>query len=218
MTRIRVLAVLFAVMVLCCPRAYAQKPPVDTPRISQVVRIYDLTLTYPPPLWIGPRDDVMSASERYREEHDNSFLLEEIPKAETFRTWKQMLKVTGAYTHEAEKIGLDGAVERSVGGYLRACEDNAFGLEMLGHDAHSIIFVIACGNTPNGPAEVGYGEGIGEVAVARLFIVANTIAQVQYSWRGPKFAITDHDAYPVPLATLMHAASLLETEASAAPR
>ncbi|MBS0521512.1 MAG: hypothetical protein JSR90_22635, partial [Proteobacteria bacterium] len=147
-----------------------------------------------------------------------TFLLEEIPKAETFQTWKQMLKVTGAHTREAQKIGLHGAVERSIGGYLGACEENAFGLEVLSQDESSVIFVVACGNTPKGPADIGYGDGVGEVAVARLFIVKDTIVQVQYSWRGAKFGLADRNAYPVPIATLMQTASLLETAVRASPR
>ncbi|SKA10010.1 hypothetical protein SAMN02745126_03501 [Enhydrobacter aerosaccus] len=215
----RLLAVILAAAGIWSAPANAQQPA-DTasPKVTQVVHVYDVTLVYPPPLWISSKDDVTAASERYREEGSNTFLLEEIPKTETLQTWKQMLKVTGTYRRDAQSIGLDGAVEQSVSGYLGACEENGFGLEVLKQEPTSVIFIVACGNTPKGPTAVGYGEGVGEVAVARLFLVENTIVQVQYSWRGRKFDIRDHAAYPVPVATIMGVASQFETTAQAIAR
>ncbi len=216
----RLLGLVLAAATVCWfSPANAQQTAPDAPlRVTEVVRIYDITLVYPAPLWIRSKNDVMNGSERYREEQSNHFVLEEIPKAETFQTWKQLMKVTGAYMRDAQSIGLHGAVQRSVSSYVAACGKENFGLEIVKEDESSIIFVVACGNTPRGPTAIGYGEGVGEVAVARLFIVKNTIAQVQYSWRGAKFDIKDHASYPAPLSTVMGVASLFETTAQAIAR
>ncbi len=217
-TKLLSLALAAAAVGWLSPANAQQTVPEASLKVTEVVRIYDITLVYPAPLWVRSKDDVMNGSERYREEQGNHFVLEEIPKAETFQTWKQLLKVTGAYTRDAQRIGLHGAVQRSVSSYVAACGKENFGLEIVKEDETSIIFVVACGNTPRGPKEVGYGEGVGEVAVARLFIVKNTIAQVQYSWRGVRFDIKDHAAYPAPVATVMGVASLFESTAQAIAR
>ena len=186
--------------------AAAQAPP----QMSQVIRVYDATLSYPVPLWAKTQADLNSSSV-YPEQNKNVFVQEQIRKTQTLANWTEMLKVVGNQTADAQKIGVRGAIEGSVSSYRDACEKDTVALRIYRQDAATALFAVLCGNTPNGPKNIGYGNGVGEISVTRVFVVKNTIVQVLYSWRGPKFDIEKPATYPVPTSTITHALSLLET-------
>ena len=180
-------------------------------KMSQVIRVYDATLSYPAPLWVKSQEDMLKASSVFPQQNKNVFIQEQIKKTETLANWTEMLKVIGVQTAEAQAIGVRRAIDRSVSDYRGACEKDKLALQIIRQDATSAVFSVLCGNTPNAPKAFGYGDGVGEIAVARLFIVKNTIVQVQYSWRGPKFDIKNQATWPVAASTLTRATALLET-------
>lgn len=186
--------------------AAAQAPP----QMSQVIHVYDATLSYPVPLWVKTQADLNSSSV-YPEQNKNVFVQEQIRKTQTLANWTEMLKVVGNQTPDAQKIGVRGAIEGSVSSYRGACEKDKVALRIFRQDAATALFVVLCGNTPKGPKNIGYGDGVGEISVTRVFLVKNTIVQVLYSWRGPKFDIENPATYPVPTTTITRALSLLET-------
>ncbi|MFI5001619.1 MAG: sulfite oxidase heme-binding subunit YedZ [Reyranellales bacterium] len=182
-----------------------------TPRITQTVRVYDATLIYPAPMWVKSQNDAVNGSEVFREQKGNSFVLEQIRKTETFNNWTELLKVTALQTPDAQKIGMTAAIARSNAGYLRACGQDNVGQHVFHQDATSAVFGVFCGNTPRGPTAIGYGDGVGEISVTRLFIVKNTLVMVQYAWRRPKFDHANQATYPVPTPTILRAVDLLDT-------
>lgn len=181
------------------------------PKMSQVMRVYDATLSYPPPMWVKSQDDLLNASSVYPEQNKNVFVQEQIQRKETLANWTQMLKVVGNQTSDAQKIGVPGAMTGSVSNYRAACGADKVALHIFRQDAATAVFLVMCGNTPNGPKNIGYGDGVGEISVGRIFVVKNTIIQVLYSWRGPKFDIANPATYPVAVETLTRATALLET-------
>ncbi len=203
--------------VICLAIGSAREPIAQTandkpsPKVTQTVRVYDATLIYPPPMWVESEADAADGSEMFRKQDGNSFVLEQIRKTETFANWTEMLKVTGLRTPEAQKIGIARAIAVSNAGYLEACGSDNVGQHIFRQDARSAVFGVFCGNTPKGPAAVGYGDGVGEISVNRLFIVNNTLILVQYAWRRRKFDPGNQATYPVPTPIIMRAVERLET-------
>jgi len=194
------------------PRAAAQNAGgTAAPKLTQLIRVFDATLVYPPPLWITSQESLLKESAVYPQQNRNAFIQEQIKKTETLANWTGMLKVIGTQTPEAQKIGVRRAIDRSVSDYRGACEKGSLALQIVRQDAASALFTVLCGNTPNAPKAFGYGDGVGEISVARLFIVKNTIVQVQYSWRGAKFDIKNQATWPVAASTVARATTLLET-------
>jgi hypothetical protein len=182
----------------------------QTPKVTQTVRVYDATLSYPPPMWVKSPTDALEGSTVHREQKGNFFLMEQIRKTETLATWKEMLKITALQTPEAQRIGIARVIDVSNDGYHKACGDN-FGQHIFRQDAVGAVFGVFCGNTPRGPAAVGYGDGVGEISVNRIFIARNTIVLIQYAWRRGKFDQRNQTTYPVPQATILQAVGLLES-------
>jgi hypothetical protein len=181
------------------------------PKLTQLIRVFDATLDYPPPLWVTSQESLLKESAVYPQQNKNVFIQEQIRKTETLANWTEMLKVIGTQTPEAQKIGVRHAVDLSISSYRGACEKDKLALQILRQEAASALFAVLCGNTPNAPRSIGYGDGVGEISVSRLFIVKDTVVQVQYSWRGAKFDIKNQATWPVPASTVTRATALLET-------
>ena len=186
------------------------KPP------TQTVRLYDTTLTYPSPIWAATEEERLAMGTSQRQEEKDQIVIEEIRKTETLQNWTQMQRVTGARLPDAQQMALHDALDLAVASHLAVCDEDDFAAEVFEQHETSITFVVACGNTPNAPQDLGYGDGIGEISVVRLFLVKDTMVQVQYSWRGPEFDYKDPATFPVPLATVVKAAERLEALAQAA--
>lgn len=206
LTRALALRAVVGLALAQAPTAAAQAPP----RMSQVIRVYDATLSYPVPLWVKSQADLDSSS-IYPQQNKNVFVQEQIRKTQTLANWTEMLKIVGNQTADAHKIGVRGAIEGSISSYRAACEKDKVALRIYRQDAATALFAVLCGNTPNGPRNIGYGDGVGEISVTRIFIVKNTIVQLLYSWRGAKFDIAKPATYPVPTTTITRVLSLLET-------
>jgi hypothetical protein len=195
----------------CLAIAPARDSAAQSPKVTQTVRVYDATLIYPPPLWVKSQDDAVNGSEHFREQKGNSFVLEQIKKPETFTNWTEMLKITGVQTPEAQKLGVTRVIALSNDAYLKACSNDNVGQHVFHQDAAGAVYAVFCGNTPNGPRAIGYGDGVGEISVSRLFIVKNTLLTVQYAWRRGKFDHANQATFPVPTATIMHVVELLDS-------
>jgi len=194
------------------PRAAAQNAGgIAAPKLTQLIRVFDATLDYPPPLWVTSQESLLKESAVYPQQNRNVFIQEQIKKTETLANWTEMLKVIGTQTPEAQKIGVRRAVDLSISSYRGACEKDKLALQILRQDTASALFAVLCGNTPNAPKSIGYGDGVGEISVSRLFIVKDTVVQVQYSWRGAKFDIKNQATWPVAPSTVTRATALLET-------
>lgn len=183
--------------------------------VTQVVRLYDATVTYPGPMWAATEAERLDAGTSHRQEEKDQIIIEEIRKSETLRNWTQMLKVVGSRLPDAQQMAVHEALDLSLASHLAACDDDDFAVEIFEEHETSVTFVVACGNTPNAPQELGYGDGIGEISVGRLFLVKDTMIQIQYSWRGPEFDYKDPASFPVPLAMVVQAAERLEAAAQA---
>jgi hypothetical protein len=194
------------------PRAAAQSAGrTAAPKLTQLIRVFDATVVYPPPLWITSQESLLKESAIYPQQNRNVFIQEQIKKTETLANWTEMLKVIGTQTPEAQKIGVRQAMDRSVSDYRGACGKGSLALQIVHQETTSALFTVLCGNTPNAPKAFGYGDGVGEISVARLFIVKNTIVQVQYGWRGTKFDIKKQATWPVAASVVARATTLLET-------
>ena len=209
----RTLSLFAVVCLLVAPAARSSGQTADgrsNYKVTQTVQVYDALVVYPPPLWVQTEDDAVNGSEVYRNQDGDAFVLEQIRKSQTFANWTEMLKVTGLQSPEVRKIGVPEGIAVANGAYVEACGHDNVGQHVFDQDTTSALFAVFCGNTANGPRAVGYGDGVGEISVNRLFIVKNTLVVVQYAWRSGKFDPADQATFPVPTPTIMRAVELLQ--------
>lgn len=183
----------------------------DKPAIRQTVQLYDANLSFPAPLWVETEHDAVEGSEVFREQTGKSFVLEQIRKGETFADWTEMLKVTAVQSPEVRKIDMEAAMNHSSAAYLEACGSDNVGRHVFREGPVDAVFGIFCGNTPHGPAAIGYGDGVGEISVNRVFLVKDTLILVQYAWRRGKFGPSSQGTFPVPTPVIMQAVERLES-------
>lgn len=204
------------------PVAHGQdKPSADEAHAgvstARSVRIFDAMLVYPAPPWVAEARDRGKASARIPLQRENSSSLEEIPAGETPQTWKRMLKVSGYRAADVPTYTLAQAINLFATPYTSGCDRGNASQQTFRMEDASALVGILCGNTARGKKLAGYGDGVGEVVVAKLFIVGNTIAAVQFSWRGARFDQAKPETFPVPPATIGETARWLDGAVQAAP-
>jgi len=193
-------------------------PGISHPSVSTArsLKVFDALLVYPAPPWVAEAPDRSRASARFPLQRDTSYSLEEIPAAETPQTWTRMLKVSGYRAPDVPRFTLPQAVNLFATPYTAGCDRGNASQQLLREEATAGLVGILCGNSARGRKLAGYGDGVGEVVVAKLFIVGATIVAVQFSWRGPKFDQARPETFPVPAATIAETARWLDESVQAA--
>ena len=60
--------------------------------ITQAVKLYQGVLSFPPPMWVNDVKD-LGNSEFFRNQQNNLFAIEQIPKGQTFERWTNLYGV-----------------------------------------------------------------------------------------------------------------------------
>ncbi len=164
----------------------------ETHGTRTVIRLFDATVTLPMPNW-QLDNDIAGSSEISRRENKSSFLLEFIPKGDSFTNWSRLYAVRA---DRAPSLSIAEAYDNQVGIYSNVCGGTNLKLQKLESDRSHILFVLICADSPRGPAKLGYGPGIGEIAVFWIGKRENTVIKIFHHWRGNSFDPGDQATWP----------------------
>ncbi len=185
------LRLLTSALIFALSAAHSQSES-ETHGTRTVIQLFDATVTLPMPSWqIG--NDVVGGSEINRRENKKSFLLEFVPKGEGFTSWTRLYAVRA---DRLPSLSLTDAYNNQVSIYSKVCGQNNLQLQKLESDQTHILFVLICADSPNGPVNLGYGPGIGEIAVFWIGKHKNTVIKIFHHWRSNSFDPSDQSTWP----------------------
>lgn len=164
----------------------------DPEKFDQIVRIFGAVVSYPAPSWQDDR--LLDASEYYRVEKQNNFLVEQIPKGERFESWTKLYAVGG---YRNLNLDFKTFVASSLNVYIQACGKDSTKFQSLGGNEISTIVLIFCENSGAGPEQFGYRDGVGEVVIMFMAKAYGTHLKVYQNWRGDSFSTADRSSWPV---------------------
>ncbi len=193
---ILVLGVGLAVGLLEGSASAETKDSLDGYKVTHSTRVYDAVVSYPAPSWYQGKDP-LNMSENYRNQQGPHFVLEQIPKGESFERWTRMYAVSGTYVGKGRTVPIDAFIDATVAGYVQMCGRENLAYSPLAQDQNSRTLLLYCQESSMGQAGIGYGPGIGEIALIRFFVVKNTLLKVYQEWRGKAFLARDESSWPV---------------------
>ena len=169
----------------------------DPDKVTQSINIYEAVVAYPPPSWQTKANGI-DEHEYNRQQQGPVFVFEQIPKGEKFNSWTKLYAVHGLYVGKAPtKPGLDFYVNASLGPFFQACGKENFSVQNLQNTPNAVSVVMFCTDSPNAPPGLGYGKGIGEIAVMTFRRHQSTFVKVYQEWRGDSFSLKDRASWPV---------------------
>lgn len=167
----------------------------NAPEISggSQIRLFEAWAQFPYPSW-QKTDNALAESRLSRQQQANTFILAMVPKPESFKKWTQQYTLFG---HWNENLTLSQFIGSSIRIFSKPCGPQDLKVRKILRQPESALAVVFCANTPNGPEEFGYGDGVGEVVIFWMGKHKNTFVRVYQYWRGDKFNIADASTWPV---------------------
>ena len=164
----------------------------DYRNLKSMVNIFGATLTYLPPVWYKSNKNPLENSEFHRVSKGGLFMLEEIPKGQSFDDWKEIYVVmaTGGVT-ESVKQDLD----LYFSDYKIACNKH-YDMSVAYQGDDKVIFQVMCEKTP-GTTASGYGKKKGTLALFSYTRLGNIAVFNKHEWRGKAFKKSDKESWPV---------------------
>jgi hypothetical protein len=167
----------------------------------QVVKVFDAAVRYPPPSWVPDDADaktIAGQSEQFREQQGGQFILEHVPKGETLENWSRMYAIQGLHLDaQAPDLPLEVFVKLTADTFAKICGGPNILVNVRGRQTDTLTAIFICANSPDGPRELGYGDGVGEVGLFRFIKFEDTLLRVYQEWRGAKFDLGDEASWPV---------------------
>ncbi len=165
------------------------------PKISggSQIRLFDAWAQFPYPSW-HKTDNALAESRMSRQQEADTFVLAMVPKAETFAKWTKQYTLVG---HWNENLTLGKFINTTLRTFRAPCGAENAKVRKIVRQPTSGLAVVFCSNTPNGPKQFGYGEGIGEIVILWMGKHKNTYVKIYQYWRGDKFNVSDPSTWPV---------------------
>lgn len=185
----------------------ARAQPIDN-KVSQVITLFDAIASHPGPSWQST--DNLLGSEVNRSQQGPSFILEQIPKGEAFKSWKRLY---GVFALKQPGLGLNDFINMSLAPFLNACGKENFFANVVEKKETSLLVRVICQNTPQAPPNIGYGEGIGEISLIWFGQSGSTLVKIYQQWRGAKFDANAIATWPVSTDELQGMSLRLSTAA-----
>lgn len=180
-----------AVSALLTVSASAQSAPNITG--GSQIRLFEAWAQFPYPSW-HQTDNALKESRLSRQQEANTFVLAMVPKNETFKKWTKQYTLLG---HWNENLTLSQFIGSSLRIFTAPCGPKNVKVRKILRQPNSALAVVFCANSPNGPKQYGYGEGVGEVVIMWMGQHKSTFVRVYQYWRGAKFNIADSRTWPV---------------------
>ena len=159
----------------------AQDP---APDIIYTTRLFDTVLTYAPPPWVTTREEVENV-ETFRnqaktENGTDFFIMEFIPKGESFDDWHQLYAI---YAETPLEGPVEGYRNGQIQTYLNACTDATWQISDPSPGTVT-LFIIYCPSYTERPEQ-------GEVAIFSMMRAGKTLVKNYYHMRLPAFSVED---------------------------
>lgn len=215
-----ILSVLFLAGLAPFGTGAAVSQEVDAAAVPQQINLYDVLLQYPQPAWISGQiapGDLIDRSEFFKQQTGPQFILEQIPAGESFARWTQLFAVVAEQLGAGQVVPMGTFVDLAVASNREACARDGFAFQPLGASERDAIVLMVCGSTENGPPDVGYGPGVGEVSLWRFIVYKNTYMKLYQRWRGAAFGIDERGDWPINDAGLQEMFRRIAGEVSVAP-
>ena len=192
--------------------AAASSEPAD---VRQVVRLFDAVASYPAPSWIDDKmaqsDKLLEMSEFNRKQEQNEFILEQIPKGESFSNWTKLYAVFAVKIPASAGFSLEGFVNGSLAPFIQSCGRPNFTIQPLERTGEKMVTLVFCQNSPRAQEGTGYGEGIGEIGLFHFQKVKDTYVKVYHEWKGKNFSLEDQSGWPIKVEKLRDIADRFRT-------
>ncbi len=156
----------------------------DESKITYLIRLFDTVLTYAPPPWVTSLEHISDA-ETFRDQGQTSngtkaFLLEFIPKGESFEAWSQLY---GIWAETPLSDPLDAYRNGQIQTYQDACIAPQWRMSAAMADNRS-LFTVFCPQYKSDP-------NMGEVAFFSMILRGQTLVKTYYHIRVPAFSLGD---------------------------
>ncbi|NKB57110.1 MAG: hypothetical protein GKS00_12345 [Alphaproteobacteria bacterium] len=161
--------------------------------IDITVRLFDAVAVFPPPSWqesVNPADDYTV----HPQQQQNMFVLEFLPKGETFKNWTKLHAVQAV---KSPRLRYADLKQIALKPFQRACGEDNLEVRELEETEKTYLIALLCTNSPNGPTEFGYGDGVGEVTLMWIGYAKETKVKIYQHWRGDSFSTDEPDTWPV---------------------
>ena len=148
-----------------------------------LVQIFDTVAKYSPPPWINSPES-LGDSETFRNQVEtvngtNAFVLEYIPKGESFEDWSELYAIFG----ETPLLGdVQGYRDAHIQGYANACSE----VHWQGSNTtppNTELFIVYC------PSYIDRPE-VGEISTVVMMMKGETLVKNYYHKRVPAFEYT----------------------------
>jgi len=168
----------------------------DPDKLTQTINIYEAVVIYPPATWqtsMNPFEE----SEFYRDQKGPVFLVEQIPKGESFEAWSQLYAINGTYLPNAQNLTIKQFANLNMGSFSQACGRENISITKLEDSTSALTIILFCAASPHGPVKLGYGPDKGEIALMTFRRQDDTFIKVYHEWRGKQFDAADNATWPV---------------------
>jgi len=162
------------------------------------VKIYEVVVQYPPPIW-GTDLDTAKSSHFNRQQKGNQFILEQVPGDEELSRWRRLYSVYGLY---AKNIRFEVFKSRALERWVRTCGQENLAVQNVVDEPLHWMVIVVCESAPGGASESGWSDGLGAVTLIDSQRLSDTYVRVHHTWRGPRFSSDDLGSWPVSEANL----------------
>lgn len=148
----------------------------EVPTILQTIKLYEAVLRFPAPIWVKTKEQ-MGDFKASQHQENNSFVLEQIPKAQSFDDWSNMY---GVYAWYLPEYDLKRFANESINALAMGCAAQAK-IVALEAEKDTLLMVFQCPQLVEPLARTGK-----TVESVFLFMgqVDNTFVKVYQAWRG----------------------------------
>jgi hypothetical protein len=152
--------------------------------ITQTVKLYEGVLRFPPPPWVNKVED-LGNSKYYRDQQNNLFTLEQIPKAQEFDSWTN---IYGVYGFLLPEYNMKRFIDESLNALALGCKVQAKS-KVVSAESGAIIMTYFCSDLQDPLVVEGYNTESGFLYMSQ---VDQSFAKVYMAWRSKReFMKTD---------------------------
>lgn len=193
-TRLWIGFVLAAAIALSAQFSHA-KNNFNPDKFTLVINIFEAVVQYPAPSWFTSTQ-VFDQVEIYRKRDGWQFLIEFIPKGESFEAWSKMLALRGYYLPGDKKIPIPVLANPITQMLFKVCGAKNIAYQEVTMTDQEATYVMFCTSSPGGLSQFGYGPDVGEILLKSVRRQDDTYIEIYHEWRGKRFNVDDPQTWP----------------------
>lgn len=150
----------------------------ESPSIIQTIKLYQGVLSFPPPIWVNEIKDIGN-SKSFRNQQENVFALEQIPKDQEFDSYTQIYGVYGFYL---PKYDMKRFLDESLNALALGCKVQGRS-KLVSAENGGIMITYFCGDLQDPLVADGYNTESGFLFLSQI---DQSFAKVYMAWRAKK--------------------------------